>query len=159
MGMTMFATGALGIAVQSLAVGPVVARFGERGAVLFGALAGATGFVLYGFAPTGWAYLAAAPVFAFIGLLQPGLQGLMTRRVGPTEQGQLQGATQCLQGIAAIVGPAVYGTVFALAVRHDASWHMPGLPIYIAAGLLIVAFLLGLRVAPAPRAVPAPQAA
>ena len=35
----------------------------------------------------------------------PGLQGLMTRRVGPQEQGQLQGANQSLQGIAAIIGP------------------------------------------------------
>jgi DHA1 family tetracycline resistance protein-like MFS transporter len=104
-------------------------------------------------------------VFAFIGLLPPGLQGLMSRRVGPSEQGQMQGANQSLQGIAAIVGPAVFGTSFAWAVRENASWHMPGLPIYIAAGILALALLLGLRVAPgrfvehAGRAAPADGAA
>jgi DHA1 family tetracycline resistance protein-like MFS transporter len=146
MGMTLMGTGALGVAVQLLLVGPVVSRIGERNTLLLGALGGAIGFGLYGFAPTGWAYLAAAPIFALMNLMQPGLQGLMTRRVGPQEQGQLQGANQSLQGIASIIGPMVFGTLFAWAVRHDATLHMPGLPIYLAASLLVTAFVFGLRV-------------
>lgn len=154
-GLTMMATGIIGVAVQLLAVGPVVARIGERGALLLGALGGAAGFALYGFAPTGWAYLASAPVFALLNFLQPGLQGLMTRRVGPHEQGQLQGANQSLQGIASVLGPILFGLVFAWAVDNDATLHMPGLAIYLAAGLLVVAFFLGLKVARAPAAEPA----
>jgi DHA1 family tetracycline resistance protein-like MFS transporter len=146
MGMTLMGTGALGVAVQLLLVGPVVSRIGERNTLLLGALGGAIGFGLYGFAPTGWAYLAAAPIFALMNLMQPGLQGLMTRRVGPQEQGQLQGANQSLQGIASIIGPMVFGTLFAWAVRHDATLHTPGLPIYLAASLLVTAFVFGLRV-------------
>jgi DHA1 family tetracycline resistance protein-like MFS transporter len=89
--------------------------------------------------------------------LQPGLQGLMTRRVGPQAQGQLQGANQSLQGIASVIGPMIFGLTFAWAVRDDAELHMPGLPIFIAAGLLVCAFLLAVRVghAPASSAVPA----
>jgi len=149
-GGTLFLTGVLGIVVQTQAVGPVVARIGERGALLLGAIGGAAGFLLYGLAPTGWAYVAAAPVFALINFLQPGLQGLMTRRVGPQEQGQLQGANQSLQGIASIIGPMIFGTTFAWAVRHDPVLHMPGLPILIASALLLTAFLLAVRVGHAP---------
>ena len=160
MGLTLMGTGALGVAVQLLLVGPVVARIGERGALLLGALGGAVGFALYGLAPTGGFYLASAPIFALMNLMQPGLQGLMTRRVGPREQGQLQGANQSLQGIASILGPLLFGTVFAWAVRHDATLHAPGLPIFLAAGLLLIAFGFGLRVhrgpGPAPDA-PAPD--
>ena len=87
--------------------------------------------------------------------LQPGLQGLMTRRVGPQEQGQLQGANQSLQGIASVTGPMIFGLTFAWAVRHDAVLHAPGLPIFIAAGLLMGAFLLSIRVGHAPRQVAA----
>jgi DHA1 family tetracycline resistance protein-like MFS transporter len=160
MGMTLMGTGALGVAVQLLLVGPVVTRIGERGALLLGAFGGAIGFALYGFAPTGWFYLSSAPIFALMNLMQPGLQGLMTRRVGPQEQGQLQGANQSLQGIASIVGPLLFGTLFAWAVRHDATWHAPGLPIYLAAGLLVVAFLVGLRVHRGPGPLPdAPRGA
>ena len=147
MGMAMAGTGVLGILVQTVAVGPVVAKIGERGSLLLGAFGGALGFALYGFAPTGWFYVATMPVFSLMSFLQPGLQGLMTRRVGPSEQGQLQGATQSLQGIASIIGPMVFGTAFAWAVDHDATLHTPGLPIYVAASALGLAFVLGLRVA------------
>ena len=158
MGFTLMGTGALGVLVQLLFVGPVVARIGERGALLLGALGGAVGFALYGFAPTGWFYLASAPVFALMNFMQPGLQGLMTRRVGPQEQGQLQGANQSLQGISSIFGPLVFGTLFAFAVHRDATLHLPGLPIFVASGLLVLAFVLTLRIAPAPKPAVAPKA-
>lgn len=150
-GLTMMITGVLGVLVQTRFVGPVVARIGERGALLLGSLGGALGFLFYGLAPNGWLYLASAPVFALMSFLQPGLQGLMTRRVGPQEQGQLQGANQALQGIASVAGPLIFGLTFAWAIRHDAALHMPGLPIYIASALLVGAFLLSVRVGHAPR--------
>ena len=155
LGASMALTGVLGILVQAFCIQPIVSRVGERGAVLIGALSGAAGFAIYGFAPTGWMYLMGAPIFAFMGLLQPGLMGLMSRRVGPSEQGQLQGANQSLQGISSMAGPAIFGTVFAWAITHDASLHMPGLPIYLAAGLMVAAFFLALRTARHPLAAPA----
>jgi DHA1 family tetracycline resistance protein-like MFS transporter len=154
LGATFLITGALGVLVQGFLVGPVIKRVGERGAVLAGALFGAAGFTIFALASTGAFYFIGAPFFALIGLMQPGVQGLMSRRVGPREQGQLQGASQSLQGIAAILGPLVFPTVFAWAVRHDASLHMPGLAILIAAALLVAAFFVALKVArPAPAAV------
>ncbi|MBT9470900.1 MAG: TCR/Tet family MFS transporter [Pseudomonadota bacterium] len=153
MGLTMMATGLAGVIVQTLLVGPVVAKIGERGALLLGAAAGATGFAIYGFAPSGWIYFLGVPVFALMNFLQPGLQGLMTRRVEPSGQGQLQGANQSLQGIASVIGPIVFGLTFAWSIRHEGIMHQPGLAIYLAAGLLVGAFLLALRVGRAPRAV------
>lgn len=149
-GLTMMATGVAGVLVQTLLVGPVVSRIGERGALLLGAFAGAAGFTAYGLASEGWMYIAAVPIFAGLNFLQPGLQGLMTRRVGPHQQGQLQGANQSLQGVASVVGPILFGLTFAWSIRHDAVLHAPGLAIFIAAALLAGAFLLSLRVARAP---------
>jgi MFS transporter, DHA1 family, tetracycline resistance protein len=156
LGFTFMASGAAMIAVQMFLVGPVVKRIGERGAVLLGSGIGAIGFVIYGLAPSGLIYLMAIPVFAAMGFLQPGLLGLMSRRVGPQNQGQLQGANQSLQGIASILGPPLFGLTFAWSIRHEASLHLPGLAILVAAGLLALAFLLSLRVA---RPLAAAQAA
>ena len=150
MGLTMMATGLAGVIVQTLLVGPVVAKIGERGALLLGAAAGTTGFAIYGFAPSGWVYFLGVPVFALMNFLQPGLQGLMTRRVEPSGQGQLQGANQSLQGIASVIGPIVFGLTFAWSIRHEGIMHQPGLAIYLASGLLVAAFVLALRVARAP---------
>jgi DHA1 family tetracycline resistance protein-like MFS transporter len=152
--VTFFITGALGILVQSFAVGPVVRRIGERGAVILGAAAGVSGYLIYAFAPTGWVYFAGMPVFAFQGLMMPGLQGLMTRQVRGSEQGRLQGANQSIGGVTAIVGPIVFPLTFAWALRHAPAW--PGAPILIAAALLATAVAVAWRFAKAP---PAPAAA
>ncbi len=147
LGFTFMASGASMIAVQMFLVAPVVKRVGERGAVLLGAAAGALGFLIYGFASTGVVYFIGVPIFAFIGLMQPGLLGLMTRRVGPQHQGQLQGANQSLQGVASMIGPSLFGLTFAWLIRRDATLHLPGGAILISAALLALGFLISLRVA------------
>ncbi|WP_395671675.1 TCR/Tet family MFS transporter [Phenylobacterium sp.] len=150
MGLAFMLTGVAGMIVQSLLVGPVVKRIGERNAVLLGALGGVAGFVWYGSAPTGSLYLLGVPLFALTGFLTPGLQGLMTRQVAPHEQGQLQGANQSLTGIAAIFGPIIFGEAFAWSLRHEGV-HMPGLAVYLAAVFLAFAVLLALTIRKPPR--------
>lgn len=147
MGLTMGGTGALGILVSIFLVGPVVKRIGERGAVLLGAACGAAGFAIYGTAPNTLWYLAGMPVFAGIGFLIPGLMGLMSRRVQPHEQGQLQGANQSVQGISSILGPIIFNGIFYWSIQNDARVHLPGLAIWMAAGLLVLALLISLSVA------------
>ena len=44
-------------------------------------------FLIYAMAPSGAWYFTGMPVFAFMGLMQPGLQGLMTQHVSAMEQG------------------------------------------------------------------------
>lgn len=143
MGYTFVVTGVAGVIVQTLLVGPIVKRIGERNAVLMGLLSGILGFAWYGAASTGALYLLGAPVFAFTGLLMPGLQGLMTRRVSPQQQGQLQGANQSLMGIGSILGPIMFGSVFAWSIRHE-RFHIPGLAIYLAATIMATALLIAL---------------
>jgi len=147
LGLTFLASGTCQILVQIFVVGPVVRRMGERGAVLLGAGLGAVSFVIYGLAAKPWLYLLGMPIFAMTGLLQPGLMALMTRRVDPRHQGQLQGANQSLQGVASMLGPVIFGLTFAWSIRHEASLHQPGVAVLLAAGLLALAFILSLRVA------------
>ena len=135
-GLYMAVGSLLGIGVQSFLVGPAVKRFGERGVMTIGATAACFGFAWYGMAPTSLIYMLGMPVGCLTGMLIPGLQGLMTRRVGPTEQGQLQGANQSLIGIASMVGPLIFGLSFAQAVRHPA-WGVPGLPMLLASAIML----------------------
>lgn len=150
LGWTFLATGVAGVIVQTFLVAPIVKWVGERNAVLIGAAAGVVGFAWYASAPTGALYFLGVPVFAFTGLLMPGLQGLMTRRVSPQQQGQLQGANQSLMGLSSIIGPVIFGEVFAWSLRHE-GLHAPGLAIYLAAGLMALAFLLAFVAAHQPR--------
>ena len=145
-GLMMMATGAMNIVSQAFLIRPAVKQLGERGCLLVG-LAGATlGFLIYGLAPTPAIFLCAIPIFASTGLINPGLQGLMSRRVAPNEQGQLQGANSAVMGITAIIGPQIYTGLLAWAALNEALYHLPGLPILAAAALIGLAYLLTLNV-------------
>jgi DHA1 family tetracycline resistance protein-like MFS transporter len=151
MGFVMMAGSVMGIAVQSFVVGPAVKRFGERGAMLAGAASASVALFWYAFAPTGLIYLIGMPISCLWGLLIPGLQGLMTRRVGPQEQGQLQGANQSLIGMSSVIGPPLFGLSFAWAVRHP-DMNVPGLPMLLAS--LTMACCLALAIWAGRRADP-----
>ncbi|HLK23520.1 MAG TPA: TCR/Tet family MFS transporter [Caulobacteraceae bacterium] len=150
-GLVMMISGVAGIGVQMGLVGPVVRRIGERGAVVLGVSFGAIGMTIYGWAPTSLIYFVGLPFNVLAGFAIPGLMALMTNRVGMAEQGQLQGANQALVGIASIVGPLVYGPIFAWALTTEAALHAPGAPFYVAAlayaGVLLLSF--GVRRRPA----------
>ena len=76
------------------------------------------------------------------GIANAALMGLMSRRVGPSEQGQLQGANASLMGIANLFGPGLFTQVFAIFVSAGAVWHLPGAPFLLAALLLVLAVLV-----------------
>jgi DHA1 family tetracycline resistance protein-like MFS transporter len=144
-GYALAAIGAASAIVQGGLVGPMVARMGERRAMLLGLLAGAVGFAIYGLAPTGAMFLIGVPVMAIWGLYGPSAQSLMTRRVGESEQGQLQGALSSLTGVANMVSPALFTLVFSAALTTFRGWGVPGAPFLLASGLLLVAVGLGLH--------------
>jgi len=74
------------------------------------------------------------------------MQALMTRRVGPSEQGQLQGALMSLFGVAGMIGPLVFTEIFALAISPNRAVQFPGAPYWVAAVLLAGSLVLAWNV-------------
>ena len=137
-GLSLAVVGASSAVVQGALVGPLVRRFGERRVLLAGLLAGAIGFGVYAWAPTGVAFLAGIPVVALWGLAGPTAQGLMTRHVAANVQGELQGAMGSLQGIATMIGPVMFASIFAWSIgAKGAGWEFPGAAYMLAAMLLV----------------------
>ncbi len=131
--------------VQGLLIKPVVGRFGERNALLIGMAAGVTGFVLLGLADTSFLFWLGMPVMALWSFVGPSLQGIMSRHVGATEQGQLQGANGALAGIAGLIGPTVFTQLFAAAIAY-AGVKYAGAPYLLAGAILLLAGLIAWRV-------------
>ena len=115
-GLVLAAVGVMSIVVQGGLVGRLVAALGERRALAVGFASGAVGMTVYGLAPTGRIFVLGVAMTALYGLAGPSLQSLMTSRVGPAEQGQLQGAVGSLNGIANMIAPVLFTQVFALAI-------------------------------------------
>jgi len=154
-GLTLAGVGICSAVVQGALVGPLVARWGERRTLVAGLLFGAAGMAVYGLAPTGPIFWLGIPLMAVWGLAGPSVQGLMTRLVSPSEQGQLQGASTALMAISGLVGPGIFASIFAYAIDGGAVLDLPGAPWLLAALLLVAAAAAAWRVtAPGRSGVP-----
>jgi DHA1 family tetracycline resistance protein-like MFS transporter len=144
-GFVLASVGICSAIVQGAIVGTAVRRLGERRVLLTGLACGAVGFFCYGLAPTGALFMAAVPVVALWGLASPAAQGLMTRHIGPTEQGALQGASGSIMGIATMIGPALFAGTFAYFIGAGTRWHLPGAAFMLAALLLAAGAVVAAR--------------
>jgi DHA1 family tetracycline resistance protein-like MFS transporter len=144
-GLMLAGVGVCSLIVQGGLVRPAVKLLQERGALLVGLACGCAGFAIYGWAATGSLFWIGVPVMSLWGIATPALQTIMTRCVTSTEQGRLQGSLASLTGLASLIGPTVFTETFAASISVTASWHVPGAPFYLAAGLLLVSMWLAYR--------------
>src|SRR5438876_8704798 len=153
-GAALALVGACNIIVQGLLVRRVVARFGERLALLIGIVSGTIGFVIWGLAPNSLVFMIAIIFYAPIGFVQPAVQGLMTRRVGPSEQGQLQGINGSLMGLTGVIGPTLFTVIFAFFIGTQAPIQLPGAPFLLSALLMMGSLILAAKVTRSRERVP-----
>jgi DHA1 family tetracycline resistance protein-like MFS transporter len=126
----------------------VVKRIGERGALTFGLIGGAIGYVMIGLSKTGLLMLWGIPVLNLMTLAWPSAQSIMSRQVKSSEQGQMQGGVQSLRGLAAIFGPVMFTWIFSKTFGAGAAIQAPGAAFYLAAALLVVSLAVAQWVRP-----------
>jgi len=143
-GLSLALVGICSATVGAVLVKPIVARIGERKAILVGLAIGWIGFAIFGIAPTGKIFLVGIPIMAAWSLCGPSAQGLMTRHVAHNEQGQLQGSVQCIRGLTALIGPSLFTLVYAAALRPGSRLHLPGAPFLLASAILLSALPLAM---------------
>lgn len=153
-GLTLAMVGVCAMAVQGAAIGPIVRRFGERRALLFGLGCGAIGFLIFGAAPSGPLFWLGIPVMALWGVSGAALQALTTRLVAPDQQGRLQGATASVQSVSQLLGPFLFTLIFAYFIGAQAPVKLPGAPFLLASVLLLLALAIAVRTLAGARRAP-----
>ncbi len=138
-GMTLAMVGVCAMLVQGAGIGPIVKIFGERMALLLALVCGAAGFLIFAIAPTGPLSWLGIPVMSLWGVAGAAIQSLMTKRVKPDQQGQLQGATASVQSISQLLGPFLFTLTFAYFISPQTPLHLPGAPFFLASSLVLVA--------------------
>jgi DHA1 family tetracycline resistance protein-like MFS transporter len=144
-GVALATVGICSAVVGAVLVQPMVAHLGDRKVMLAGLWFGVLGFAIYGMARTGIIFWTALPVTGLWGLSGPPMQGLTTRRVSASEQGQLQGALSSLRGIAFMIGPVLFSNAFAAFIGPRRVWRLPGAPYLLASVMLMIATIIAWR--------------
>ena len=139
-GMIGLSLGAFGIGiaiVQGVLIRPILARIGERNAVLLGLGVDVVAFVALGFVTNGWIALALTPLTALGSIAGPALQGIMSRTAPDDQQGELQGALTSINAVASIAAPLAMTQVFFYFTHENAPIYLPGAPFILSAILVI----------------------
>ncbi len=137
-GWSLALVGVLSVIVQGGLTGKIIARIGERRALIVGLVAGGASFLGYAFVTVWWQIIPLFIVSSFSGLAMPAIQGLMSRMVDATRQGQLQGGMGSMGSISAIIGPFILTQALAAGIDR----HFPGAAFVVAGTLALVSSLI-----------------
>ena len=105
--------GLLSAVMQGGLIGPLTRRFGEEWLMQSGFALIALGLLLLPFAGTLPPLITAVTGLAVgMGLMQPSLNSLISRRAGAEEQGEVLGVTQSVGSLSRVLGPIIAGALF-----------------------------------------------
>lgn len=132
-GLSLAFVGLVMAAVQGGLTGRIIARMGERRALVLGLSSACIAFFAFAFITRSWQAYALFLVSAISGTIFPAMQGLTSRMVDASRQGALQGGIGSMNSVASIVGPLMLTQALATGVDHG----FPG------AAFLLAAILAG----------------
>ncbi len=144
-GISLGLVGACSAAVGAGLVKPFLKTIGEHKTMFIGLLFGMTGYFLFGYSSNGKLFWLGIPALCGMSLVWPVAQSIMSREVGPSQQGHLQGSINGLRGLSGVFGPGLFTWMFASAIAPTRAHPLPGLPFYIAAFMILLAIPFALR--------------
>lgn len=140
-GASLALVGAIMVVSQAVLLRLLVPRLGERGAALLGISVGAVTYAGLGLANAPWMMFALLGAWFFPAIVFPVTNALMSHRVAPEAQGELQGAVAGLFSLASIVGPLLMTQLFGRFTAPGAPIHLPGAA-FLASSLLTLICLV-----------------
>jgi DHA1 family tetracycline resistance protein-like MFS transporter len=115
-GLLLSFCGVFSIFVQAVLVAPLVKRLGDRRTMLLGIAISGIGCVMGGLAPTSLGFWIATIVVVLGNMAGPPQSAIMSRLVGPSEQGLLAGAATSIRSANGMIAPIIFTSVFAFCV-------------------------------------------
>ena len=157
-GTSLMAIGVV-VAISYMSLPRLIHYTGEARAVYIGLAGGALSFLAYAFATQGWMMYVATLPFALVSMAMPALNAIMSKEVGPKEQGELQGAMTSVGSLTSVFAPLFLGQLFAYFSDPQAPVYFPGAAFAAAALCLVLAAALFAFIKPHAHAAAAPQSA
>jgi len=139
-GLTLAAFGLITALFQGLAIGPLVARFGEWRVCLLGLVVAVIVAFGYGLSGSLAMVLVLLVVHGPEGFAHPMMVAMMSKAVPEDAQGELQGGISAVMNIAMLFGTVAFAQVFSTFMQEDASWQTPDAA-FLLAGVLLVGVL------------------
>lgn len=146
----MIVSGIAGIASQMLLMPILAPLVGEEKLLSIGIFFSCAHMILYSIAWSPWVPYAAATLSLLGVFAHPCLRSIVSKQVGPDEQGKAQGCISGLCSFASVLSPFVFSPLTALFLSMDAPFSFPGFSIACAGFALMIAFVQSIMIKSTP---------
>ncbi|GLT53810.1 hypothetical protein SLA2020_270550 [Shorea laevis] len=134
-------------AISQLIFMPMMApAIGEERLLSIGLLMGVTNMFFSSIAWSVWVPYATTVFYIFTICVQPSLRSIVSKQVGPIEQGKAQGCISGISSFASIVSPLIFSPLTALFLSEEAPFHFPGFSIMCIGLATMIAFIQSIMI-------------
>jgi DHA1 family tetracycline resistance protein-like MFS transporter len=137
--------GILLVGIQGGLIRIVIPKLGLEKSVITGMAFYTIGLIFIAFNNIGWMMYIYMIPYCLGGISGPALQGFITEKIAPNEQGELQGALTSLVSVTTIIGPLLMTSLFHHFTMKGAPVYFPGAPYLMGAVLMLLSILLAIR--------------
>ncbi len=134
--------GATTALMQGWGIRLVLRCLSERQTVILGIALEIIGLVGFALADSEWLIFVLIPVSSSGSIALPALQGIMSRRAYPNQQGELQGLCTSLTSLAYVIAPLTMTAIFSFFISDTVPLYLPGAPFLLAAFLAFICLYL-----------------
>ena len=140
-GISLFAVGIVSAGVQAGLLGVLLKKLGDTRTALAGMASSTLSYVLYGLAFQGWMMYAIIFVNMLGFVINPALQGIVSKAVDPRHQGITMGSLNSISSIMGVIAPLVGTPLVAQASGLPATDWRVGTVFFVAALAQSIAFV------------------
>mgnify|MGYP002780761041 FL=1 len=126
---------------QTFVIGRAVKRFGERKTAVIGIIAGGLLFLAYAFVTNGTIALMLIIFNGLSGMAMPAINAMMSMRIPPDQQGELQGLNGSLSALSFLTAQLLFNYALAYFTSDAVPLRFAGAPFLIAATIAAVALI------------------
>ncbi|XP_058225525.1 uncharacterized protein LOC131334504 [Rhododendron vialii] len=133
--------------VSQMVLMPILApTIGEEKLLSMGLFFNCTHILLYSIAWAPWVPYASAMISLLAVFAHPCIRSIVSKQVGPSEQGKAQGCISGLCSFANAVSPFAFSPLTALFLSANAPFHFPGFSIACAGFAVMIAFVQSIMI-------------
>ncbi|KAL4575442.1 hypothetical protein LXL04_022285 [Taraxacum kok-saghyz] len=141
--------------ISQMVLLPLLARvINEEKILSIGLIFNCVHIFLYSVAWSSWVVYFAAMFQILAVFAGPSLRSIVSKQVGPTEQGKAQGCITGLCSFASIVSPLIFSPLTALFLSDNAPFVFPGFSLVCASFAIMIAFIQSVMIKAPPPPVP-----
>ncbi|XP_023765843.1 uncharacterized protein LOC111914303 [Lactuca sativa] len=141
--------------ISQMVLMPLLARvISEEKILSIGLIFNCVHIFLYSVAWSSWVVYVAAMFQILAVFAGPSLRSIVSKQVGPTEQGKAQGCITGLCSFASIVSPLIFSPLTALFLSDNAPFEFPGFSLVCASFAVMIAFIQSVMIRAPPQPVP-----